>query len=219
MNPWRSGSSLERLYYRVGMAAVLVFWLLFDKDLAGLYGLMLLGDFMYQALDLHVRFPLGTSRLGQAVLEGLGALAVFFVVSSALVKAVDPAQSVVELWATGTPVLANNVALTYVGWGVLAATIETGFVARLLDALDGAFGTLVGLSVGVALAVVFVAGFMTFLHFQSKALQTKPLMMTFVFFALQAALIVRHGSWLGAALMHVANNVLAVAVTFDHVSL
>lgn len=220
MNPLRSGSGFERLYYRVAAAAILVFWLLFDKDVAGLYGLMLLIDFMYQVLDLHVSFPLAARNGAQAVLEGLGALVVFFAVSSVVVKAVDPAQSVVDLWTAGTPVLANNVVLTYAGFGVTFALIETSFVARLLDALDGAFGPLAWkLVVGVVLALLFVAGFMTFLHFQSKSLMTKPLLMTFLFFLLTAALIVRHQSWAGAGVLHVANNTLAVAVTFGHLAL
>lgn len=220
-NPFTSGTGLERVYYRVGLWAALFFSLLFDKDLGVLYGLMIVGDFMYRSMDLHISFPMRASNVAKDVVYGVLGLGIFFGLSSLIMKALTPTQSVFELWSAGTPILANNVIMTYLGWGLFAATVETNFVARSLDAIEGLFGQISAhkFTFALILTMVFVAGAMTILHFQSKALQSKPLLMTFLFFSIQAFLIIKTRSSVPAILMHVANNMLAVAVSFGHLSL
>ena len=215
------GLRLEAVYYRVALWIGLFFWLTFDRDLAGIYLFMLVGDFLYSRLDGDISFPMvGSRSLALVVVEAAAALGIFFVVSNALMKALNPAQSVFDLWSAGTPILAGNIVLSFVGWGVFAATIESNFVGRTLDVMDGMFGPLgTKVTLSVVLALIFVAGAFTVLHLQAKALQTRPLMMTFLFFGLQALLILRQRSTLGAILMHVANNTAAVAAGFGYINL
>ena len=212
------GLRLEATYYRVALWIGLFFWLTFDRDLAGVYLFMLVGDFLYRTLDGHVSFPIwGGRSIALTVVEAAAALGVFFGVSTVLVRA-SGTESVFDLWSAGTPILAGSVALTYLGWAMFAPSIESNFVGRTLDVMDGMFGPLgTKITVAVVLAIVFVAGAFTILHLQAKALQTRPLMMTFLFFAIQALLILRQRSTAGAILMHVANNTLAVATSFGHI--
>jgi len=215
-------------YFKATVIFLLFLLLSFDRDMAMIYILIMVGDFIWWRFDRNITFPIEkttTNRLS-AVLEAGIATALFFLFSSMAVKvfAVEalPAgvniNSILELYAASTPILQGNVFLTIVGWGFLIPVIETIFFnGTLLEGLtvfaEKQFGTRVSLqkfSIPLFLVILFVATLFTLFHLTAKNLSSIPLLITFIFSIISSVLVIRNQEIKQAIMLHMTVNTLAV---------
>lgn len=224
----------EDTYFKL-MAVLLLFLLVaFDTDLAMIYLLIMIGDWMWKQSDNFISFPLSSRRPQysslQVYLESLAALGIFLVTASLLVKVFSPqaiagglvggTQSIFQLLATTTPILKGNTFFTWVGWGIAVPIIETSFFnCRLLEGLSTYAEYLVNkkipltlskISVPLIVVVMVVASLFTLFHITAKGISSIPLLITFLFSIISSVLVIRHRELKGAVLMHMATNSAAV---------
>jgi hypothetical protein len=212
-------------YFKFSILFLLFLLLVFDRDMAMIYILIMVGDFIWYRFDTKITFPLEKrtdNRLSSLLEVGI-ATAAFFAISTAAIKifAVQlPAnfQSVISLLATATPVLAGNVVLTFIGWSVLIPIIETSFFnGRLLEGLttvgEKRFKTKINLrkiKINTIIVIGVIAALFTLFHLTAKNMSSIPLLITFVFSVISSILVIRHQELKQAILFHILVNGLAV---------
>jgi hypothetical protein len=223
-------------YFKLTVIFLLFLLLAFDRDLAMIYLLIMVGDFIWYISDNFISFPMTSTHPRfsgiQVLLESSAGLGLFLLLSTMLVSSFSPqsisggiagrAQSIFHLLATSTPILQGSKALTLIGWGILVPIIETSFFnGRLLEGLSAYAEDITGHKVSVynfsaALIVVMfvVAALFTLFHITAKGVESIPLIITFIFSFISSILVVRHRELRGAILMHIATNSAAVASSF-----
>ena len=219
--------STER-YFKFGMFFLLFLLLVFDRDMALVYALMIAGDFMWYRMDKKVQFHLRARKsdiIRSALFAIIGAV-IFLTISGFVMKTmgvVDTSfQAILNLYATSTPILAGNQYLTLIGWGILIPLIETSFFfGRVLEGFKsfvtrqrGNGFSLNKLSVKTAIVFTFVAGAFALFHITAKGLSSTPLMLTFIFAIISCYLVAKEKQLAGAVILHVIVNSLAVAISF-----
>jgi len=222
-------------YFKFIVVFLLFLLFAFDRDLALIYLLILVGDYFWYKSDSFISFKIKRqgSSLIKVVLETLAALGLFLGASTVLINIVSPqtlvasgfikeAQSIFHLLATGTPILQGSKILTLVGWGVLVPIVETTFFnGRLLEGLahysEKVFGTKVRLdkvTPKLFLVILVVASLFTLFHITAKGLNSLPLLITFIFSIISSLLVIRHQELRGAIYLHVIVNSMAVLSSF-----
>lgn len=222
-------NKLETNYYFRWMSVLLLFLLLaFDRDLAMIYLLIMVADFIWFTSDNFISFPIRgqPSRFSTLVVytESLAALGLFLGISSWLVGAFGDGltfgtQSLFQLLATSTPILQGSQFLTLVGWGIVVPFIETIFFnGRLLEGLATYSEKILGikadirtLNLNMMIIVFVVAAMFTLFHLTAKGLASVPLLITFLFSVISSILVIRHRELRGAIFIHVVTNSLAVS--------
>lgn len=222
----------NEIYFKFSILFLLFLLLVFDKDMAMIYILIILGDFMWFKFDPHISFPLEktTQNRYTSLIEVGIALAGFFIISSLAVAfaAVDiPSgfQSILSLLATSTPILAGNKMLTLIGWGILIPIIETSFFnGRLLEGIasfaEKRFHKKIALnqanlfSIPVIMVILVIAALFTLFHITAKNLASVPLLITFIFSCISSVLVIRNQELKQAILLHIIVNCLAVLASF-----
>lgn len=217
-------------YFKFIGLFLLFLLLAFDQDLAMIYFLIMVADYMWWGSDNFISFPISRGHWSnvRVYVESFIGLGVFLVVSSWLVRTstqsvvpsgiVAGAQSILTLLASATPILQGSRFLTIIGWGILVPIIETVFWnGRLLEGfatyaeiVNGKTISVKTWSVGLAIVVVFVASLFTLFHITAKGLSSTPLLVTFLFSTISSILVIRHQELKGAILMHIVTNIAAV---------
>jgi len=217
-------------YFKFIIIFLLFLLLVFDRDLATIYLLMMFGDWVWYQSSKVLSYPLTRRTSGlMPYIEGLAATGIFLIISTFLVSALDPqsiitggvlggAQSIFHLLSQATPILQNSVILTIIGWGILIPFIETSFFfGRLLEGFsryaEGAFKTKIHpyvFSASIFLVLLTVSALFTVFHITAKGLSPIPLMITFIFAIISCLLVIRHKELKGAVFMHVVVNMAAV---------
>jgi hypothetical protein len=222
-------------YFKFIVIFLLFLLLAFDRDLAMIYLLIMLGDYIWHESDNFISFRITNKSAGfsttQIILESAAALGAFLGISTLLVNTISPdqatqgvvsgAQSIFQLLSTSTPILKGSKFLTLVGWGILVPIIETSFFnGRLLEGLatysEKITGTKANIKsiTGTMILVIFVvAALFTLFHITAKGLDSLPLLITFLFSVISSILVIRHRQLRGAILVHIATNSMAVAAS------
>lgn len=215
-------------YFKFSILFLLFLLLTFDRDMAMIYILIILGDFIWFKFDPNISFPLektSENRLSSFIEVGI-ATAGFFMISALIPSFISNQQlnfqSVLSLLATATPVLAGNTILTFIGWGILIPIIETSFFnGRLLEGLvsvvEDRFNIKINLkrfSVPLVIVIITVATFFALFHLTAKNLASIPLLITFIFSIISSVLVIRNQELKQAILLHIAVNSMAVLSEF-----
>lgn len=225
-------------YFKVMVVFLLFLLLSFDQDLAMIYLLIMIGDYIWFKSDNFISFPISKGRENSIMVyvESVAALGIFLVVSTLLVSTFDPqaiaggsiveqTQSIFHLLATSTPILKGSKILTIIGWGVLIPIIETQFFnGRLLEGLATYAENIYGQKIPVNkfssklfMVMIVVAALFTIFHITAKGLASIPLLITFIFSIISSILVVRHQETKGAIFMHIITNTMAVLSSFGYV--
>jgi hypothetical protein len=220
-------------YFKFTVVFLLFLLLAFERDLAMIYLLIMLGDYIWKQADNKITLPIsrGPSMTWQVLIEGLAGLGLFLLISTILVNYVSPqsvsgglvsqAQSIFHLLATSTPILKGNAILTLIAWGMLVPIIETSFFnGRLLEGLTTHAESILGKKISlnltssaVYIVILVVASLFTLFHITAKGLESVPLLITFIFSVISSILVIRHQELRGAILMHIVTNSAAVAAS------
>jgi hypothetical protein len=227
---------LKDNYFKFVIIFLLFLLLAFDKDLAMIYILIMIGDYIWFKSDNFISFKISSNNISvfRAYFEGLIAFGIFLVASQFLVSSLQSqtitgnfvagSQAIFELLATTTPILQGSVFLTFIGWAVLVPIIETSFFnGRLLEGLasyaEVIFGQKISLkkiSFPLIMVILVVATTFTLFHITAKGLNTIPLLITFVFSVISSLLVVRHQELRSAIFLHILTNGAAVAAQFGY---
>jgi len=216
-------------YYKFIVVFLLFLLLSFDQDLAMIYILIMIADYIWYKSDNFVSFHISKGKLfdnPMVYIEALAGLGLFVFLSTFLVTSFhDPAasltqqaQSLFDLLATSTPLLKDSKVLTFVGWVFLVPIIETVFFAgRLLEGLASYAEVITGKKIslerfsGPLFVVIFiVSALFTLFHITAKGLETVPLLITFLFMVISCMLVIRHRQLKGAIAIHIITNGVAV---------
>lgn len=227
------GAATTRDHYFKWIIIFLLFLLLsFDRDLAMIYILIMIGDYIWFKSDNFISFPLWRRATSSAkiMIEAAAAFGAFLFISTVLLGVFSPqsligsgvfgsAQSIFQLLATSTPVLQGSKILTFISWGILVPIIETTFFnGRLLEGITTYAEDVVGKKISLKkisgtllFIMVIVASLFTLFHITAKGITTIPLLITFIFSILSSLLVVRQQELSGAITLHIATNSAAVA--------
>lgn len=220
-------------YFKFIVIILLFLLLAFDQDLAMIYLLIMLGDYIWFKSDNFISFPLSRPDTNgmMVYIESLAGLGLFLIISTILVNIFSPqsiasgivggTESVFHLLATSTPILKGSKFLTFIGWGIIVPFIETSFWnGRLLEGLstyaEKVMGRKVSLerfSIPLVIVTFIVAALFTLFHITAKGLSSVPLLITFIFSIISTILVIRHRELKGAIFMHIITNSAAVAST------
>lgn len=222
---------LQESYYKFTLLFLVFLLLVFDRDLALVYSLIILGDWVWFSTHNRIAFPLsreGTNNI-KLYTESLVGLGVFLLASFMLVSAFSPqsiiaggliggAQSIFHLLSTTTPILEGSAFLTLMGWGLLIPVIETHFFnGTLLDGLSSYAEKITRKKISfdsytlpLVLVIITVAALFTLFHLTAKGIETIPLLVTFLFSIISSILVIRHKQVKGAVFIHVVVNMMAV---------
>ena len=220
-------------YFKFLVIILLFLLLAFDQDLAMIYTLIMIGDYIWYKSDNFISYPISRRDHKSSFIvyvESLAALGLFLLVSTFLVSTFSPqsiveggvvggAQSIFQLLATSTPILQGSQFLTFIGWAILVPLIETSFWnGRLLEGLSAYASEVVGkpvslykYSIPLILVIFIVAALFTLFHITAKGLASIPLLITFLFSVISSVLVIRHRELKGAILMHIVTNGAAVS--------
>lgn len=222
---------LQESYYKFTLLFLVFLLLVFDRDLALVYSLIILADWVWFSTDNFISFPLsrpGSNNL-KIYIESLVGLGVFLLSSVALVSFFSPkdiiaggvvggAQSIFHLLSTTTPILQGSAFLTFLGWALLIPVVETHFfngtllegLATYAERITGQRITFERYTTPLVLVVLTVAALFTLFHLTAKGIQTIPLLITFIFSVVSSVLVIRHRQVKGAVFIHIVVNAMAV---------
>ena len=234
-NKAMEGMDQETNYFKFLALALLFLLLAFDQNMAMIYLLIMICDYIWYQSDNFLSFPVSrpSSNNVQMYIEAVAALGLFLVISTFIVSTFSPqsligtgivgsAQSIFHLLATSTPILHGSKFLTILGWGVFIPIIETRFFnGRLLEGFATYAEVITGKPVRLdtyglpLIAVIFVvATAFTLFHITAKGLSSIPLLITFIFSVMSSVLVLRHRETKGAIVMHILLNCAAVLAAF-----
>ena len=211
-------------YFKFVIIMLLMLLLLFDTEMAMIYILILLGDFLWFKFDNKITFQIEsrTDNRFSSLLQVAIASVAFFLISKFALQSFfgDPGtmQSVLSLFATTTPILAGNQFLKIIVWAGLIPFIESiFFFGNLLEgfATYGAsrLGTKIDItkiSIQSIIVVLFVSALFALFHLTSKQLSSPALMLTFIFAIISCLLVIYNRELKQAIEFHVVINLLAV---------
>jgi len=226
-------------YFKFMVVALLFLLLAFDRDLAMIYLLIMLGDYIWFKSDNFISFKFRGTKFSasQVYIESAAALGAFLAISTLAINYFSPTavsdgivtgtQSIFQLLATSTPILKGSKILTLLGWGVIVPIIETQFFnGRLLEGIATYSEKLTGKSISLKrfstdlfISMFVVAALFTLFHITAKGLESLPLLITFIFSIISSILVIRHQELRGAIAIHIATNSLAVAASLGWLGL
>lgn len=201
----------------------------FNKELGMIYMLMLFLSYFLYSSDSKVTILTEGNKSSwfYSLLLALAAYTLFVMVSGLFIGVMFPNYivqgentfaMVVRTMSATTPILDGNLIMTVIGWGILAALVETDFFfGKLLEWGSDFFGVDVGFNVkswkAWVLIIMLSFGFAIF-HIQAKGItNNQALMLTFFFAILSCWLVYKTKETKAAIIFHILSNTIAVMST------
>ena len=204
---------------------LLFLWLAFDERMATLYLLMLFVAYVIlDKFNLVYRIESRIDNRAMAFFTASIAYVIFLVVTtfifslfSALAQFAD-FQSIIQLYATSTPILQGSVFLTILAWGFIIPTIETlfffGFLFGILILMTrrsiGVNVSTERINIPIIIIMIICSSLFTLFHITSKGLANLPLIITFIFAIFSCVLVFKTKEIKSAILLHIIANLVAV---------
>lgn len=197
--------------------------------MAFIYGFLLVFDFMWYLSDKHISFPFNrpNEKVTDSLFIAIIGYAVFLILN-ALVKSFVFGETFSVFSGINTmsqlPLLAGSIAMTWIGWTVVIPYIETSFIfGRLFEGIAQLsyrmFGKPTTLKkITTALFMVAAVISLAFAIFHNK-ITGAEITTIFIFGMVSCYIIVKEQKLLGAILLHVIANTLALAVKYGLLSL
>jgi membrane protease YdiL (CAAX protease family) len=222
----------DRRYFKFAVLFLLFLLLVFDQSLATIFLLILLGDFVWFIFDKHISYPMEkikNNRIVTFTIAGIVAI-VFFLSTAFLLTAFTGStysmMSVMELLATTSPVLAGNIILTFISFGILIPFIESHFfhgtlVEGLMLFLERRLGIRINrysINIGTILIAVVVSALFLLYHLTSKNLSNIPLLVTFIFSMFATLITIKTKEKKGAIILHCIVNILSLLGSYGLLS-
>lgn len=206
---------------------ILIFFLLvFDRDMGMVFLFMAIIDYIMWHNDSFVSLPIErrsdnrTSAVIYAIMFTAGFLVLSTLITS-LTATPTGLQSVLEVWATSTPILKQSFILTLIGWGIIIPLVETQFLfGSVLEFFSEYAKKVTGQKISLdkitpALIIIFcvVSGIFALYHLTVKSWASIPLLMTFAFGMVSCFMVVQKKETKQAILFHMSLNILAIVGT------
>jgi len=214
-------------YFKFILIILLFLLLSFNQDLAMIYILIIFADYVWYKSDNFISFPLSRGSNSGLItyFEAFAGFGAVMLASYALINFFSPStataglQSMFNLFATITPVLADSKILTVISYAVLIPIIETSFFnGRLLEGLatyseiiTGKKVDLNSASLGLTVIILVVAALFALYHITAYNLQSTPLLVAFIFSIISSVLVLRQRELKGAIVLHILVNTVGVA--------
>ena len=201
----------------MGVALV---WMLFNFDfkLSVAYIVILFLDYFWFTNDRKVSFPWINKNISQTAvfIESIAGFGVFLGLTMFFISGFNT-QSLINVLSSTTPIFADSVVFTIIGWGFVIPIIETrfffgSFFEGITTYLERRLGRTINpqvLSASLFFVMTFVGATFTLFHLSAKGLSGQALMVTFIFAIISMLLVVRQKSLKGATIMHILSNTLA----------
>lgn len=211
-------------YFKFVVLFLLFLLLVFDTEMAMIYILILIGDYLWWKFDRSITFQIEskTDNRFSSLLQVAIASVVFFVISKFALQSffgeAATFQSMLGLFATTTPILAGNKFLKVIVWAGIIPFIESiFFFGNLLEEL-ASFGSsrlgaridITRISIKSIVVVLFVSALFALFHLTSKQLSSPALMLTFIFGIISCFLVIFNKELKQAILFHIVINLMAV---------
>lgn len=211
----------------------LIFLLLsFSPEVASVYMLMIIADYIWWKSDDFVTFP--TERTAEnrkmSIFKAMVAYLIFMGISIVILKstgyptqqALTPLQSFLDVIAATTPVLKGSTILTFITWVFIIPPIESRFFfGRVFEGLAEYSFDITGIKINLKrftvvliVLILIISSIFTLYHITAKNLQSIPLLISFVFAFMSCVLVVQDQELKSCILFHIINNFVGVAGSF-----
>jgi hypothetical protein len=223
-----AGTVSENAIFKVLIVALIFLVVNFDPDMAFVFSLMIIADFLIFKDDRIVSYPFErtTSNRFISLLETLIVFAGFIFLQTIILRLLTPsiqttAQSIktlLSLYATTTPALQGNIILTIIAFGIIVPFVETRFFfARLYEIMADRFKVGGGLRnrfnwiIAIFIGVIFAIYHLTARRCGSATTcQNALLFVTFIFGTLSTLMVIHYKENKQAVFLHVFANLIAV---------
>jgi len=211
-------------YFKFVLLSLIFLLLTFDKNLAVIFILIALTDYVWFSTDKLISYPFERTKKNRVViLTVAGIAALVFLVSTSLIlsaftKTTYSIMSVIDILATTTPILAGNVILTFISFAILIPIIESSFfhgtlVEGLILFLERRTNIRINrytINLGTILIAIVISSLFLLYHITAKDLANIPLAITFIFSMFAVFLTVKTREKKAAILMHIIINGIAM---------
>jgi len=220
------------------LGIILLFMIVnFDKDMALIFSLMIIIDYLIFKDDTFVSYPFERKTdnrilmffevaLMWAMFMGLTAV-IMRILTPSITSLTNAIQTIFELQASTKPALSGNKILTFIGWGVMIPIIETRFFfGRLLELIKDRWKkSLTILSLAVHIIGVVIGAIFALFHLTARqcgsaqTCQNAALLVTFLFGYVSTLMVIWKGETKQATLLHILTNSLSVGVSLGFFSI
>lgn len=214
----------------ITVGTILIFlWLTFNETLGAIYLVMILLSYaaFMSDKDVEIRMEGDKSSWIYSIILALAGYALFILLSGVLVGVIFPNyvvsgentfSMVARTMSTTTPILAGSLFLTIVGWGLLAALIETDFFfGKLNEWLSELFNVNIEFkltSIRAWLLIIGLSFVFALFHIEVKGVtNNQALMLTFIFAVISLWMVFKNKETKAAILFHIISNTIAVLNT------
>lgn len=209
----------------------------FDPNMAIVFSIMIIADFLIFKDDNRVSFPFERTTLNRfrGLIETLMVFGGFLFFQSFALRFLTPSiqsttqsiQTLLSLYSTTTPALANNVLLTIIGFGIIVPFVETRFFfGRLYESLADRFKIRGGLQNRKNWIIsVFIGGVFALYHLTARrcgsaaTCQNSLLFITFIFGTLSTLMVIHYRETKQATFVHVFANMIAILFSLGLLSI
>lgn len=201
----------------------------FDPDMAIVFSLMIIADFLIFKDDKIVSYPF-ENRINNrfnSLFETLLVFAGFIFIQSIILRILSPLiqsatqsiKTLLSLYSTTTPALQGNVLITFLAFGIVVPFVETRFFnGRLFEIImDRLRITNRGLREGKVWVVsVFIGALFAIYHLTARrcgaagTCQNALLLVTFVFGFISTLMVAHYRETKQAVLLHIVSNSIAI---------
>lgn len=217
----------ENSIFRILVVALIFLVVNFDPDMATVFSLMIIADWLIFNSDRKVSYPFErtTNNRFQSLVEVLIVLAGFIFIQSVLLRLLSPSiqsttQSIsqlLSLYSTTTPALAGNMIITIIAFGVIVPIVETRFFnGRVFEMIADRFKIRADLRDSRTwIASLFIGVIFALYHLTARrcgaagTCQNAALFITFIFGTLSTLMVAHYRETKQATLLHVIWNVIA----------
>lgn len=196
----------------------------FDNILGNLFLGMALLNIALFILDKKTPMPIERTRnLKRSFTLAIGGLFTTYIVSYIILSFFRgyfglqsvTLQSLFQLLAEQNLIFQGNLVLTVIALGFIVPIQETWLQANMMDFFRDIRGTnLKKFTFNSVLIFSIIISFFVFIHFNVKGLLAAALVPVAVFFVVSYFVILIENQTLGAKIMHIINNNIALAITF-----
>jgi len=227
----------EKVIFTV-LGIILLFLLVnFDQQMALIFSLMIIVDYIIFKDDSFVSYPFEKRTDNRILMLFEVALiwAMFMGVTAIVMRLLTPSitsftsaiQTIFELQASTKPALSGNAILTFIGWGIMIPFIETRFFfGRLLELISDWRKTTLKITspaahfLGVVIGTIFALFHLTARQCGTAATcQNAALLVTFLFGYISVLIVVWKKETKQATLFHVLANSLSVGISLGFFSI
>tara|TARA_Y100000310_G_scaffold25289_1_gene24204 strand:- start:5218 stop:6000 length:783 start_codon:yes stop_codon:yes gene_type:complete len=218
----------ERRVFGFSVLILIFMRLVFDPDLAITYLAIAFGAFAIAQSDKFLTLKIeSVVNRAKSVMLGIAGYGVFLLVSTFILPLLPllgisvgetsfSINSVIELYAQTQPLLAGNLTLIFLAFGLLIPILETWGIGLILEGLKDFFKIPLDIkNPRTYVAAGIIAALTVFFHIQVRGIDinaTTALATVFIFFFINVLIIVIEKQILGAIIMHIIANTVAVSV-------